>query len=178
MLGLVGGSVVVLLIARRPGETCSAAVVAMAGIYLLAYALGRPWTVWPALAGFLGLAAGTRALIDAAELAIDRGVANAALALLVWLVAVARYRLAGGDRGLWWLQTAGMVAFGAVTLVCALVAPGWAAGLAALGFLGHAGWDAYHYRIDRVVHRTYAEACGVFDLLVGVALLVAAVARG
>jgi hypothetical protein len=33
----------------------------------------------------------------------------------------------------------------------------------------------YHFRVNRVVNRPYAEFCGFFDLAVGVALLVVAV---
>ena len=39
---------------------------------------------------------------------------------------------------------------------------------------GHAAWDAYHYLRDRVVARSYAEFCGVLDLLVGAVILVIA----
>jgi hypothetical protein len=43
-----------------------------------------------------------------------------------------------------------------------------------VGFLAHGAWDAYHYRMNKVVHRTYAEFCGVVDLVTGTALLVVA----
>jgi hypothetical protein len=44
----------------------------------------------------------------------------------------------------------------------------------AFALLGHAAWDAHHYLRDRVVARSYAEFCGVLDLLVGAAILVMA----
>jgi hypothetical protein len=46
--------------------------------------------------------------------------------------------------------------------------------LVAFALLGRAAWDAYHYLRDRVVARSYAEFCGVLDLLVGAAILVMA----
>ncbi|WP_371784497.1 hypothetical protein [Streptosporangium subroseum] len=41
----------------------------------------------------------------------------------------------------------------------------------AAGLLGHAAWDAAHWRADRVVTRPFAEWCGVLDLLLGLAVL-------
>ena len=41
----------------------------------------------------------------------------------------------------------------------------------AFALIGHAGWDAYHYLKDRVVARSYAEFCGITDLLLGGAIL-------
>ena len=46
--------------------------------------------------------------------------------------------------------------------------------LAGAGFLAHGVWDAYHFRVNKVVNRPYAEFCGVFDLLVGPALIIVA----
>jgi hypothetical protein len=45
--------------------------------------------------------------------------------------------------------------------------------LVAAGLFGHAAWDAYHFRKDKVVTRSFAEWCGVVDLLLGVAVVVA-----
>ena len=54
------------------------------------------------------------------------------------------------------------------------MAPELGAYLVAFALLGHAAWDAYHYLRDRVVARSYAEFCGVLNLLVGAAILVMA----
>jgi hypothetical protein len=72
------------------------------------------------------------------------------------------------------LQAAGVLAFGSTGLVALFVAPELGAYLVAIALLGHAGWDAYHYLRDRVVARSYAEFCGVLDLLLGAAILVMA----
>jgi hypothetical protein len=67
-----------------------------------------------------------------------------------------------------------MVLFGLITLVCAVVAPRFGLVLVGVGFLAHGVWDVYHFRINKVVNRPYAEYCGVVDVIVGPALIVAA----
>ena len=64
-----------------------------------------------------------------------------------------------------------MLAFGSIALVALYVEPNLGGELVAFALIGHAAWDAYHYLRDRVVARSYAEFCGVLDLLVGAALL-------
>ena len=58
-----------------------------------------------------------------------------------------------------------------VALVALIVAPESGGYLVAFVLIGHAGWDAYHYLKDRVVARSYAEFCGIADLLLGGAIL-------
>jgi hypothetical protein len=41
----------------------------------------------------------------------------------------------------------------------------------AAGLIGHAAWDAVHWRANAVVARSFAEWCVVFDLGVGGAIL-------
>lgn len=72
------------------------------------------------------------------------------------------------------LQTAGLLAFGAVALVAVSVGPGLGEFVLAAGLVGHALWDLAHHRADRVVPRPYAEFCVVFDLLAAAALIAAA----
>jgi hypothetical protein len=55
--------------------------------------------------------------------------------------------------------------------VALIVAPESGGYLVAFALIGHAGWDAYHYLKDRVVARSYAEFCGITDLLLGGAIL-------
>lgn len=38
-------------------------------------------------------------------------------------------------------------------------------------FLAHALWDIYHFRIKQIVPRWYAEACGVFDLILATVII-------
>jgi hypothetical protein len=37
--------------------------------------------------------------------------------------------------------------------------------LLAAGWLGHGVWDYAHFRADKVVSRSFAEWCAVFDVL-------------
>jgi hypothetical protein len=69
------------------------------------------------------------------------------------------------------LQGAGMLGFGAIALATLYVDTVLGAYLVAAALLGHAVWDAFHYMRDRVVARSYAEFCGIADLVLGAAIL-------
>jgi hypothetical protein len=147
-------------------------VVTMAGIYVMTYALGPPLTVWPSFVALSIVFGVLRALDDLDALPVDPAVVMTAVVVLLWLWTVLRRRFTDGST--FRLQTAGLVGFGAVTLVCAAIAPQWGLALAGVGWLAHGAWDAYHFATNKVVHRTYAEFCGVIDVVVGPALIVAA----
>jgi hypothetical protein len=101
-------------------------------------------------------------------------------AVVILLVAAAVFLVVGVVRGRprepggLPLQAAGVLAFGATALGALYAAPGLGAYLVAVALLGHAAWDAYHYLRDRVVVRSYAEFCGIADLLIGAAILLTA----
>jgi putative effector of murein hydrolase LrgA (UPF0299 family) len=148
-------------------SSISAVVVLMALVYIGAAALDRRRASWAVLlAGLLP------ALFIPATSGINPSVILLAAAAAFLVVGVARGQLRrpGGLM----LQGAGVLAFGSTALAALFVAPELGAYLVAFALLGHAGWDAYHYLRDRVVVRSYAEFCGVLDLLVGVAILVTA----
>jgi hypothetical protein len=166
------GGIAVMALLDRDAEMFGPLVAMMAAIYLMAYAIGRPVSVWVALIVLSTLNSVFQVLDDRDALGVHPGVAMAIVLVLTWLWTVARRRHA--DSGTFSLQTLGMVGFGAVTLVAAAVEPRAAVALAGVGFLAHGAWDAYHYRMNKVVHRTYAEFCGVVDLVTGTALLVVA----
>lgn len=168
------GAIVVLIMLDRDAELFGPQAVMMMGIYLMAYAIGRPATAWLAVVVFSAVLAVLQALDGQDALPAGPAVGMSVVVLLVWLWAVLRRRYTDGQT--FRLETAGMVGFGIVTLVCAAIEPRWATLLAGVGFLAHAGWDAYHYRANKVVNRPYAEFCGVVDVVVGLALVVAAVA--
>ena len=167
-LVIATGAITVLATVDNGKELFGPAIATMAGIYLMAYAIGRPSSAWLAFAVL-------SALVTALHLlrVIDPGVAMTAVLVLLWLWALAARRRSG-DAATLSLQTAGVVLFGALTLWCAAadLRPGLA--IAGTGFLAHAAWDAYHYRADKVVSRSWSEFCAVVDLAVGVALLVLA----
>jgi hypothetical protein len=43
--------------------------------------------------------------------------------------------------------------------------------------LGHAVWDAYHHRVNRVVVRSLAEFCLVLDVVLAVAIVLVTLPR-
>jgi hypothetical protein len=167
------GAIGVIVLLDRDVEFFVPVVATMAGIYLMAYALGRPRTAW--LAFFvLSVVVGVLQVLDYERLLpVDPAVAMTIVVVVLWLWAVIRRRFVDGAT--FTVQTAGMAGFGEVTLVCAVLAPRWALALAGAAFLAHAAWDAYHFRVNKVVNRPYAEFCGVLDILVGPALIIAAI---
>jgi hypothetical protein len=63
------------------------------------------------------------------------------------------------------LQIAGVVGFGAVTLVALAVDGSLGLYVVAAGWLAHGVWDFAHHRTGRVVPRAWSEWCGVVDVL-------------
>ena len=150
-------------------SSLSALVVLMALVYVGAAALDRRRASWVVfLAGFAVVVV----LLDLLDSKVEPSAALLVAALVFVVLGVARGQLRrpGGLT----LQAAGMLGFGAAALVTLYVDPDLGGYLVAFALLGHAAWDAYHYLRDRVVARSYAEYCGVLDLLVGVAILVMA----
>jgi hypothetical protein len=165
------GGIAAMVLADREVDWFGPSVAVMAAIYLLAYAIGRPGSAWLA---FLVLSV----VMTVLQILADRGDTDPALGMAVvlvvlWLAVVARRRYT--DRPIFTLQTAGAVVFGLVTLLCAAVQPRLGIALAGVGFLAHGLWDAYHFRINRVVSRSWAEFCAVIDIPTGVALIVVAI---
>jgi hypothetical protein len=143
----------------------SALVVVMPLVYVGAAVLDRRRFAWVVLL----VAIAALVLTQVLDLKVNLVLIFLVVALAFLVVGVTRgqLRLPGGIP----LQTAGMLAFGATALVAFYADPVLGGYLVALALLGHAAWDAYHYLRNRVVPRSYAEFCAVFDLLLGVAVL-------
>lgn len=144
----------------------SALVVVMALVYLGSSALDRRRSAWVVLLAGLPVAF---------FLAPTSGVAAAAVLLLASLLFLA-FGVARGqarESGGLTLQAVGMLVFGAGMLVALYVNPTLGGYLVAAGLLGHGVWDIVHYVRNRVVARSYAEFCGILDLLLGAAILLA-----
>ncbi|MBL6278311.1 hypothetical protein JMF97_19305 [Micromonospora fiedleri] len=147
-----------------------ASVVAASGfVYLAAVAIGRPGAAWAAFGvTFVLVGLSLRAGFDAV---LWICVAAAGLAVLGALRA--------GVRPVWSLplQSAAMLVLGAAALL-AVRADHLAAGvIVSVALFAHAAWDVWHHRTERVVTRSFAEFCGVLDVLVGVGLLVVTLTR-
>ena len=150
-------------------SSLAALVVLMAFVYVGAAALDRRRATWVV---FLAGCAVIVVFLDLLDSGVDPSAVLLVAALVFFMLGVARglLRRPGGLT----LQAAGMLGFGVVALMALYVDPNLGAYLVAFALIGHAAWDAYHYLRDRVVARSYAEYCGVLDLLVGAAILVMA----
>lgn len=173
-LVVIAGAVMLIVLVDSEAELFGPAIATMAGIYLAAYAIGRPWTAWLAFVALSAVVSLFHLLprVDAWD--VDPAVAMVIVLVVLWVWALVRRRYT--DAGTFSVQTAGMLGFGAITLVCAAVEPQLGVGLAGAGILAHGAWDAYHFKADKIVNRPWSEFCCVVDLGVGAALIIAAVA--
>lgn len=148
----------------------SAVVILMAGIYLGAAVLERRRAAWVFFLGGFVLLAAVRLLDGGVNLPLVFGVG----AVILLVLGLARGRLGPGHAR---LQVAGMLGFGVLGLLAPGVDPALGGYLLAAALLGHAAWDTAHFWRNRVVTRSYAEFCGVLDLVLGVAIIVMLAAR-
>jgi hypothetical protein len=158
------------------GESGSelAPILAASGlVYLGAAALRKPRSAWP-------LFLGTFVVISATRIAARFGVAafDATWVFLGLAVVFVGYGLlTGAARPAYGLplQSVAMLVVGAAAVIALMVNEDVGACLVAAGLLGHAAWDVYHHRANKVVVRSMAEFCGVLDTLLAVAIVVATV---
>ncbi|GLH96716.1 hypothetical protein [Phytohabitans aurantiacus] len=162
---------VVLAVLTVGGSVTASTVTAMGEVlpflplvYLVATKLRRRAASWPILIGGSVVLFGLK-LIDA----VSPAVFFVLVALLVFL-----WGAVGGDlRGSreFRIQSLGMLGFGALALVGLAVDPDLGRYIVGAGWLLHGGWDFVHLRRDKTVARSYAEWCGVLDVLVGLSLV-------
>lgn len=169
----IAGALAVIIGFDREADFFGPAVATMAGIYLMAYALDRPWMAWVAFAVLSVIVSVLHVLVAAGVWSVDPGVGMTVVLVLLWLWVIARRRF---TESTFPLQTVGAVAFGGITLLTVATQSTAAIAIAGIGWLCHGAWDAYHFRIDKVVNRSWSEFCGIIDLAVGTSLLIAAVA--
>jgi hypothetical protein len=89
-----------------------------------------------------------------------------ALAALVWSAVGEKV----GEPGMLRVEALGMIGFGALAVAGLAVDVEVGRYLVAAGWFLHGVWDFVHLRLDKVVSRSYAEWCGVIDILVGIQL--------
>jgi hypothetical protein len=136
----------------------------LALVYLVAAKLRRRQASWPTLAVGFALVAVLRALDVLTPAA---GLSAVALVVLVWGAIDGQLRRPEPFA----VQALGMVGFGALALAGLAVDPDLGRYLVAAGWLFHGVWDFVHLRADKVVARSYAEWCGVLDVLVAAQLV-------
>jgi hypothetical protein len=93
----------------------------------------------------------------------------AILALATAVAVVGLFREPGRAELL--VQTGGLVLFGGLALIGLTVTPDAARYVLAVGWFGHGVWDLVHLRRNAVVSRSYAEWCGVLDILIAAELV-------
>ena len=132
--------------------------------YLIVAKLGRREATWPVV-GVLSVGIFAVEALDA--LPLPAVLAAVALVVLVWSAVDGQLFRSGEFR----LQALGMVGFGALALVGLAVDPDVGRYVVAAAWLLHGVWDFVHLRRDKVVSRSYAEWCGVVDILVAFGLV-------
>jgi len=144
-----------------------AAILAASGlVYLGAAALRKPATAWLLFFGTFLVITPTKVLTDSLD------ATWVFLGLAVLFVAYGLWQGAARPRDGLPLQAIAMVGFGTTAALAVLLNEDAGAYLVAAGLLGHAAWDAYHHRVDRVVVRSMAEFCFVLDTLLAVVIVI------
>jgi hypothetical protein len=133
-------------------------------LYLVVAKLRRPQASWPGLLVGITSIIALRVLDVIAPAAVFSAVA---LVVLVWGAVDGQLRRPDPFR----LQALGMLGFGALALAGLVVDPDLGRYLVAAGWFGHGIWDFVHLKLDKVVARSYAEWCGVLDVLIAAELV-------
>lgn len=132
--------------------------------YLVAAAVGRPRLTWL-------LAVGVVAAL--AVLRLQHRFDPFWVLLVAGVVVLTLGVLRGRPRaGLVLVEAGGVAMFAFVGIVALAVDPEVGRILLGVGWMSHAVWDLAHWWLDRVVSRSFAEWCGVFDLVGGLSILV------
>lgn len=140
----------------------------LALMYLVMAVLGRRHATWLVLVVLLGGFVALRM-----QDRVEPTTVVLVTALVVLVAGAVRWRGLESRRA-FLFQVAGMVVFVAFALVGLAVAPDVGRYVIAAGWLVHGLWDFAHLRSDTVVSRSYAEWCGVVDVLVAVGLVLQA----
>ena len=133
-------------------------------LYLVVAKLRRRQASWPGLVVGLVAVIALRALDVIAPAAVFAAVA---LLVLVWGAVDGQLRRPDPFR----VQALGMLGFGALALAGLVVDPDLGRYLVAAGWFGHGVWDFVHLKLDKVVARSFAEWCGVVDVVIAVELV-------
>ncbi|MET8388266.1 hypothetical protein ABZV14_35250 [Streptosporangium canum] len=160
-----------LLAARAAGGSSAGEVTSLAEVllllpllYLVVAKIQRREASWPLLLAFVVLYLVLRVLDVVAVPAVFAAVA---LAVMVWGAVAGDLRRWGAFQ----VQALGMIGFGALALAALVVEPDLGRYLVAAGWFLHGLWDFVHLRRNTVVSRSYAEWCGVLDVLIAAQLV-------
>jgi cytochrome b561 len=153
-----------------------APIVAASGlVYLGAAALRKPAMAWPLFFGTFVILTVAKVLLVAKLSAAADAPTWVLLGLAVLFLIYGLLRGAARPPDGLPLQAIAMAAFGAIAAIAVLVNHSVGAYLVAAGLFGHAAWDVYHHRINKVVVRSMAEFCFVLDTLLAVIIVIVTV---
>lgn len=133
-------------------------------LYLIVAALRRRQATWVVFIVLMTVFIALQALDIVAPSSVF---AIGALIVLVWGAVRGQLQKPGIFR----VQALGMIGFGALGLIGLAVNPDLGRYLVAAGWFLHGIWDFVHLWADKVVVRSYAELCGVLDVLIAAALI-------
>ena len=164
---LAGIALAVFVALDAPDGGELAPILAASGlVYLGAAALRKPSAAWP-------LFFGTFVVITASRLGgIGLYATWILLGVAVFFAAYGLLLGAAQPFGGLPLQTMAMAGFGGAAAIALIVSGAAGAYLVAAGLLGHAAWDVYHHRVNKVVSRSMAEFCMVLDTLLAIAIVI------
>jgi hypothetical protein len=133
-------------------------------LYLIVAKTGRRAYTWPILVIALVAITAFRVTGVVEPMVVAVGVA---LFVLAWAVIDGDLR----ESRVFQIQTAGLFLFGAVAVAALFAAPEIALYLVAAGWFFHGVWDFVHWYRDAVVARSFAEWCGVVDVMIAASLV-------
>jgi hypothetical protein len=133
-------------------------------LYLVVAKLRRRQATWPAVVVGLAFIAVLRVLDVIAPGAVLSAVA---LVVLVWGAVDGQLRKPDPFR----VQVLGMLGFGVIALAGLVVDPELGRYLVAAGWFLHGVWDFVHLKLDKVVARSFAEWCGIIDVVIAAELV-------
>ena len=163
-VGLIGAAFVAIFSPDRTTITISLLVALTC--YLAAAALGVRWVAWAAIPV-------ASALVVAGGLAdIEPWYVFAGASIVLVLIGLLR-RASGTALA---AQFLAMVAYGGIAVAALTLGPVAGGVLASLALIAHVVWDVVHYRRNAVVPRSLAQACMFFDVPLGLAVIVLALA--
>lgn len=165
-LALVGPDVVAAALGEKGGSAqfLGEALPMLALIYLIMAKIGNRKITWPVVV----LVAGTVAVTEVTGImAPSTLLIGASLVLLIWMMSTGEIKSTPNLR----LQAIGIVFFCGVALAGLAVDPTIGVYVIAAGWFLHGMWDFVHIWRDRVVSKTFAEWCGVLDVLIAAQLV-------
>jgi hypothetical protein len=133
-------------------------------LYLVVAKLRRREATWPGLGIGLAAVVALRVLDVIPQAAVFSAIA---LIVLVWGAIDGHLRRSGELQ----VQALGMLGFGALALTGLVIDPEVGRYVVAAGWFLHGVWDFVHLKLNKVVAPSFAEWCGVVDIVIAAELV-------